>query len=102
MLEKRMKESNQNYVPTSEELKRRSFLRVRMENTNLAIFFCTATGLLVSLVIVTMFLSAMFEFQGSTFISVVFIFAMISLILSLIVFLKEIFNTTAFIREKKS
>ena len=101
-IQERMKEENQNYKPNSEEVKRRSFLNMRMENTNLAIFFCTTTGLLISLVIVTMFLSAMFKFKGAIFISMLFIFAMISLILSLVVFLKEIFYTTAFIRSKKS
>lgn len=81
--------------------KRRDFLAMRMENTNLAILFCTSTGLLVAFVIVTMFLSAMLEFDGSTFISILFILAMISLILALLVFLKEIFHTTSFIKTKR-
>jgi len=89
------------YVENDQIKRRRSFLAMRMENTNLAIFFCTTTGLLVALVIVTMFLSAMLKFDGSTFISVLFILAMISLILSLIVFLKEIFYTTSFIKTQR-
>lgn len=99
--EENKKKSDENYKPTDQQIKRRSFLTMRMGNTNLAILFCTITGLLVALVIVTMFLSAMLEFNGSIFISVLFILAMISLILSLIVFLREIFYTTSFIRSKK-
>ena len=81
---------------------RRKFLTMRMKNTNQAILFCTITGLLVALVIVTMFLSAMMEFKDSNFIGILFITAMISLIISLILFLKEIFFTTSFIKSKKS
>ena len=81
---------------------RRKFLTMRMRNTNLAILFATSTGLLISLVIVTMFLSAIFEFKDSIFIATLFIFAMISLIISLLLFLREIFYTTSFIRTKQS
>ncbi|MBL3518963.1 DUF2721 domain-containing protein [Aliarcobacter lanthieri] len=72
---------------------KRKFLKIRMRNTNLAILFGTTTGLLISLVILTMFLSKIFEFKDSLFIAILFILAMISLILSLILFLKEIFTT---------
>lgn len=81
---------------------RREFLTMRMKNTNLAILFCTITGLLIALVIVTMFLSALFHFKSSYLISALFIVAMLSLILSLMLFLKEIFFTTTFIKTKKS
>lgn len=100
-VEENKKSIDENYIEDDKIKRRRSFLTMRMENTNLAILFCTITGLLVALVIVTMFLSAIFEFNGSIFISILFIFAMISLILSLIVFLKEISYTTSFIRTKK-
>jgi len=99
--EENKKKSVENYVETDSLKRRRSFLAMRMGNTNLAIFFCTTTGLLVAFVIVTMFLSALLEFKGSTFISILFILAMISLILSLIVFLREIFYTTSFIKTQK-
>lgn len=90
-------------IETKEEKedRRRIFLIMRMKNTNLAILFCTITGLLVALVIVTMFLSAMFGFQDSTFIAILFILAMLSLILSLVVFLKEIFYTTSFAKNSQ-
>ena len=81
---------------------RRKFLTLRMKNTNLAILFATSTGLLISLVIVTMFLSAIFQFKDSIFIASLFILAMICLIISLFLFLKEIFYTTSFIKSKKS
>jgi CBS domain containing-hemolysin-like protein len=81
---------------------RRKFLTMRMKNTNLAILFCTSTGLLIAMVIVTMFLSAIFEFKDSIFIASLFILAMICLIISLFLFLREIFYTTSFIKTKKS
>ena len=81
---------------------RRRFLTMRMQNTNYAIFFCTATGLLIAMVIVTMFLSALFDFKDSLFIASLFIVAMLSFIVSLILFLREIYYTTSFIKSKKA
>jgi len=102
-----------NYVANqkTEELKlkaeeklseRRRFLTMRMQNTNYAIFFCTTTGLLIAMVIVTMFLSALFDFKDSLFIATLFIVAMLSFIVSLILFLREIYYTTSFIKSKKA
>ena len=81
---------------------RRDFLTMRMKNTNLAILFSTSTGLLVAMVIVTMFLSAIFNFKDFLFIAILFILAMICLIISLFLFLREIFYTTSFINKKQS
>ncbi len=81
---------------------RRDFLTMRMKNTNLAILFSTSTGLLVAMVIVTMFLSAIFDFKDFLLIAVLFILAMICLIISLFLFLREIFYTTSFINKKQS
>ena len=81
---------------------RRDFLTMKMKNTNLAILFSTSTGLLVAMVIVTMFLSAIFNFKDFLFIAILFILAMICLIISLFLFLREIFYTTSFINKKKS
>lgn len=72
---------------------RRTILAQRMKNTNLAILFATSTGLLISLVIVTMFLSAIFDFKDSLFIAILFILAITCLTISLILFLKEILAT---------
>ena len=85
----------------SKLIKRRRFLIMRMQNTNLALFFCTATGLMVALVILMMFFSALLNFDSSTFISILFILAMASLIVSLLLFLREIYFTTSFIKVKK-
>lgn len=81
---------------------RRKFLTMRMKNTNLAILFCTSTGLLIAMVIVTMFLSAIFQFKDSLLIVILFIAAMLCLITSLFLFLREIFYTTSFIKSKKT
>jgi hypothetical protein len=81
---------------------RRIFLTMRMQNINHSISLCTMTGLLIALVIVTMFLSSILQFDGSIFIATLFIFAMLSLITSLILFQKEIFFTTSFIKRKKA
>ena len=81
---------------------RRDFLTMRMKNTNLAILFSTSTGLLVAMVIVTMFLSAIFNFKDFLFIAILFILAMICLIISLFLFLREIFYTNSFINKKQS
>lgn len=81
---------------------RRRFLTMRMQNTNYAIFFCTSTGLLIAMVIVTMFLSALFDFKDSLFIASLFIVATISFIMSLLLFLREIYYTTSFIKSKKA
>lgn len=81
---------------------RRIFLTKRLQNINYSIFFSTTTGLLIAMVIVTMFLSTLFAFKDSIFISALFIIAMISLILSLFLFLREIHFTTSFIKNKKT
>ena len=52
--------------------------------------------------IVTMFLSAIFDFKDFLLIAVLFILAMICLIISLFLFLREISYTTSFINKKKS
>lgn len=80
---------------------RRDSLAKRMKNMNLAILFCTTTGLLVAFVIVIMFSSAMLEFDESVLIATLFIIAMVSFIISLTLFLKEIFLTTAFAKSAK-
>ncbi|WP_024851545.1 DUF2721 domain-containing protein [Hydrogenovibrio kuenenii] len=66
-------------------------LRHRARNVNLAILFCTLTGLLVALVIMVMFLNTMFSFSGGLLIAILFVLAMLCLIVSLFLFLREIF-----------
>lgn len=81
--------------------KRRWFLIMRMQNTNWAIFFATATGLMVALVIISVFLSSLMSFDSELFISIAFILAMLFLIFSLILFSREIYFTNQFIKTKK-
>ncbi|WP_228154242.1 DUF2721 domain-containing protein [Aliarcobacter cryaerophilus] len=81
---------------------RRNFLTMRMNNTNRAIFFGTTTGLLIALVIITIFLSSFFHFEHTFLIAILFILAMSSLVVSLILFLRELFYTTKFINNKES
>ena len=95
-----IKAKNGAYVLSNKIKKRREFLTMRMQNINRTIQFCTLTGLFVALVIFTMFLTALFEFNGAVFISIIFVLAMFSLVLSLVLFLKEIFHTTSFIKTK--
>ena len=75
---------------------------MRMKNTNLAIFFGTLTGLLIALVIITIFLSTFFSFEHTFLIPILFILSMLSLVTSLILFLRELFYTTKFINNKES
>jgi ABC-type multidrug transport system fused ATPase/permease subunit len=94
-------DNNLNYVQPKSMLKRREFLVMRLENTNLAIFFCTATGLMVAMVIMSVFLSALLSFDSGIFISILFVLAMIFLVTALVLFLREIYFTTSFIKKKK-
>ena len=84
-----------------ENEKRRDFLIKRMENINFSIFFATATGLMVALVILTVFATTLFSFHSELIISLFFILAMVFLIFSLVLFLREIYFTTSYIRLKK-
>ena len=71
--------------------KKRSYLELRIQNMNFAILACTMTGLLISMVIMIMFLSAFFAFNGAFTIGILFIMAMTAFITALALFLKEIF-----------
>ncbi len=82
-------------------LKRRKFLIMRIQNINFAIFFATSTGFMISLVIISVFFSSLFSFDSEIFISVSFILAMVFLIISLSLFLSEIYFTNQFIKTKK-
>ena len=80
--------------------KRRDFFIMRMISTNLAIFFITATGLMVALVIITIFLSSLLSFNGESVIAILFVISMICLIIALILFLREIYYTTYYIKRE--
>jgi len=69
---------------------RLEFYAKRVRIISNAITFCTLTGLLISLVIVLLFSSMLFEFHTDKLISALFIAAMFSLAFSLTLFLKEV------------
>jgi CBS domain containing-hemolysin-like protein len=92
---------NASYKLSPETAQRREFLVLRMQNTNWAIFLCTSAGLMVALVIMTVFLGAIFSFDAGYFISTFFVLAMFCLVIALILFLKEIYYTSSSIRNKK-
>lgn len=81
------------YEEGEERAKRRSFLVKRLRNVNRAIFFCTVTGLMVALVILMIFASELFGFNTGTLISLMFVLGMLFLILSFVLFLREIYFT---------
>lgn len=89
-----------NYKEDEKYTLRRSFLVKRMQNTNVAIFFATSTGLMVALVILTIFAGALFSFHAGTLISIFFILAMLFLTFSLLLFLREIYFTSLSVRIK--
>lgn len=86
-------------INTEDLKKRKSFLIMRMKSTNLAIFFTTATGLMVALVIITIFLSTLLSYNGEVIISILFVLSMVSLVIALILFLREIYFTTFYVKE---
>ncbi len=57
---------------------------------NRAIALCTVSGLFVCLVIVVLFLDALLSLRQETMIAMLFVLALLSLILALIIFLREI------------
>jgi hypothetical protein len=65
---------------------------------NLAITLCTVCALLICLVIVTLFVSALIDVSGSRWIAGLFVLSMLALIGGLITFLQEIFIATASVR----
>lgn len=71
-----------------------------MQNINRAIFFGTTTGFMIALVILSIFASSLMNFDSHFVISVLFICSMISLIVALLLFLREIHDTTSFIKGK--
>ena len=89
------------YKKTLEQKNRRTSLISRMQNINWAIFFCTATGLMIAFVILNVFGSYLFYFDAQLLISIFFILSMVFLSISLILFLREIFFTTSYIKAKK-
>ncbi|MFK8067004.1 MAG: DUF2721 domain-containing protein [Gammaproteobacteria bacterium] len=66
----------------------------RLANINLAIGFCTTAGLLVCLLIVSLFLGGLLAVNVGSIISGLFVLSMLALVVALMLFLKEVRLTT--------
>ena len=93
------RQGDSTYISSDKIQDRKSFLLKRLKTTNYAIALSTSAGLMVALVIITLFLSAILKFENGTVISTFFILAMLFLISSLLLFLKEISYTTYFAKK---
>ena len=94
-------QSNPDYIPPEKLKERRLSLLNRLKNINMSIFLGTLTVYMVAMVILTIFASELFKFDGQVIISSLFIASMISLSLALLLFLIEIHSTVLFIRTKR-
>tara|TARA_X000000368_G_scaffold308816_1_gene246775 strand:- start:161 stop:622 length:462 start_codon:yes stop_codon:yes gene_type:complete len=72
--------------------RKQSIFRMRLIYSS--IFFCTLSGLMVCIVIGALFIGEIKTYSIDTFISILFIFCMASLILSFILLASEIFIAT--------
>lgn len=95
-----LEQENPNFKISVAQEKRRNFLVRRMQNINRAIFFGTTTGFMIALVILSIFASSLTNFDAHFVISILFILSMVSLIIALLLFLREIHDTTSFIKGK--
>ena len=77
---------------------RLAVLSKRSRFINRAITLCTVCALLVCLLIVTLFVSALLDVSGSRWIAGLFVLAMLALIGGLLTFLQEISIATASVR----
>jgi hypothetical protein len=83
----------------SEELKR---LSTRARLVNFAISFCTISALLICVTIASLFTGTFLPVNLSKLITVLFIAAMLSLFLALIIFLREVITATRALRISSS
>ncbi|CAA6816370.1 MAG: DUF2721 domain-containing protein [uncultured Sulfurovum sp.] len=94
-------ESDPHYTLPLKLQERRLSLLKRLKNINLSIFLGALTLYMVAMVILTIFASKLFHFDGQMVIASLFIASMISLSSSLFLFLIEIHATVHFIRTKR-
>ncbi len=92
---------DKNYKPSSAVVGRRKNLVKRLQHTNSAIFFAGVTGLMVALVIISVFFSSLLSYHADILISVLFVSAMMFLTISLSLFLREIYLASSYIKIKK-
>lgn len=92
------------HVPTADEDERVTEIREleildrRMTFCHWAIGFCTTAALLICLVVVILFVADLVEIRFAIAVSLLFIGAMISLIVGLLLFLAEVTLATRFVR----
>ncbi len=92
------RDSSRNKMKVDKLNKQRRYLERRADNRNRSIFFATATGILIAFSIITIFMSAFFVFDGSALIAIIFVTGMLSLVIALSLFLKEIYMATKFLK----
>jgi hypothetical protein len=73
-------------------------IAARARLLNIAITLLTLCALLVSMVVITLFLGAFFDFPLARIIALLFIAAMLSFVGALLCFLREVFIATAALR----
>ena len=73
-------------------------LSLRAKLINRAITFCTATALLVCLVVVTLFMGEFLKFTTAVVVAIFFVGAMSAFFVGLVCFLREIFIATKALR----
>lgn len=73
-------------------------ISIRTRLINVAIALCVLSALLVSLVVVSLFVSSLLQIDLALPVAVLFIVAMLSLAIALIFFLREIYLATAALR----
>ena len=86
-------------VAEADEVRSRlAVISTRSRLINLAIALCVLSALLVSLVVVSLFVSSLLQIDLAWPVAVLFIVAMLSLAVALIFFLREIYIATAALR----
>lgn len=95
-LQKSTGEHQQEQHKTQHKELRSLWKRVKMINS--AIRLCTGSALLVSMVVVTLFVSEFLHFNLSSMVALLFILAMILLVIGLVFFLREVTSATTTMR----
>jgi len=86
------------FADAAEVRERLKVISTRTRLINLSIALCVLSALLVSLVVVSLFVSSLLQIGVALPVAVIFIVAMLSLAAALILFLREIYIATAALR----
>lgn len=96
LLEAQLASASEDQEPVLRE--RLGTLAQRARLVSVGVALCTFTALLVSSVVITLFIGAFFSFKASIPAALLFICALISFVLSLVWFLREIFLASAHLK----